>query len=227
LLAFGICVGPTDSYERVCRPSLPAGALVEERRHQLSIFSAYNSILDAVTPRDDLEGVVLLHDDVELGPRFAGDVRSALALGAGVVGAAGALRPTSISWWKAETRGFVQEGATAQDFGGGCHRVDTVDGLVMVLSMECARSVRFDDHRYRGFHGYDADFCYRARAAGFTVMVNPLDLIHHTNSPSRDFLEFRRADLTWRRKWGLIDTRELLAETAKLTIRQMQRAVQR
>ena len=223
MITYGVCIGPSDSYEWVCRPSLPSAAIVSERRQQSSIFQAYNSILEELTALSNLEAVVLLHDDVELGPRFEDDVRGALTTGAGVIGAIGSLHPPSIEWWKGETRGRVIETRRSLDYGGGAHDVDTVDGFVMVLSPDCARTVRFDERTYRGFHGYDIDYCYEAKRAGFRVVVAPLDCVHHSKG-SPYGIAYRQADLAWQRKWHRVPPHLLAVKRAKLALAQARRS---
>ena len=218
MFAYGVCIGPSDSYERICRPSLPLAAVVSERRQQSSIFIAYNSILKEVTASSSLEAVVLLHDDVELGPAFEQDVRS---------------RPHDRSWSHRDDRlsppsvdrlvagrdaGRAAETVRLFDHGGGTHDVDTVDGFIMVLSPDCARSVQFDEHTYFGFHAYDIDYCYEARRAGYRVVVAPLDVVHHTKGTLGDVIAYRQADLAWQRKWHLVPPYLLAVRRAKLNL---------
>jgi GT2 family glycosyltransferase len=56
--------------------------------------------------------------------------------------------------------------------------VDTVDGLLLVLSPWAVRNLRFDESLGR-FHGYDLDFCLQARAAGRKVVTADLKIVHH------------------------------------------------
>jgi 2-polyprenyl-3-methyl-5-hydroxy-6-metoxy-1,4-benzoquinol methylase len=223
MITYGVCIGPSDSYEWVCRPSLPSAAVVSERRQQSSIFQAYNSILEELTALSNLEAVVLVHDDVELGPRFEDGVRAALTTGAGVIGAIGSLYPPSIAWWKGETRGRAVETRRVFDSGGGTHDVETVDGFVMVLSPDCARRVRFDERTYPGFHGYDIDYCYEAKRAGFRVVVAPLDCVHHSKG-SPYGIAYRQADLAWQRKWHRVPPYLLAVRRAKLALAQARRS---
>lgn len=196
-------MGPRGSFGDVCRPSIPAGSILLTRTDQASIFSAYNSILDEALEVPNLEAVALIHDDVEVRPNFEANVRSALATGAGVIGAIGSVGAPSIAWWDGEKRGWVRDATLGElDFGAGVHSVDTVDGMALVISALCAQAVRFDARRYRGFHGYDSDFCFEARKAGFRVIAAPLDLVHHSKAKLGDEIAYRRADLTWQRKWG-------------------------
>jgi GT2 family glycosyltransferase len=104
------------------------------------------------------------------------------------------------------------------DFGGGTHDVDTVDGFAMVISPSCARIIRFDEYTYRGFHGYDIDYCYEAKRAGFRVVVAPLDLVHHTKGTLGDVTAYRQADLAWQRKWRRVPSYLLAVRRAKLAL---------
>lgn len=204
MIVYGVCIGPTEKYETICKPSLPTRAIILERRDFCSIFSAYNSIMEEAVGIIDLEALVLLHDDVAIGANFERDLRAALATGADVVGAVGAVGPRSIAWWKGEPRGRAVEVERVFDYGGGTHLVDTVDGLLLALTADLVKSTRFDDQTFSGFHGYDIDFCTTARSQGRKVVVAPLDLVHHTKANRGDINAWRRADLLWRRKWGYV-----------------------
>ncbi len=226
MIAYGICIGPSQNYETICRPSLPPGAFVRERRNQASIFSAYNSILDEVLAAEpEVEAVVLVHDDVALGAQFESEVRVALETGAGIVGSIGAIRPPSIAWWEGAARGRVVESGKTIDYGAGTYEVDTVDGLVMVLARACAMKIRFDSRTYHGFHGYDADYCYEAKRAGFRVIVAPLTLVHHTKASRGDPIAWRAADLAWQRKWGITSRPTLTLRYARLTAYRLRHAM--
>ena len=138
MLVYGVCIGPSETYDRVCKPSLPEGSVVLERHQQSSIFVAYNAILDDFMGLVGAEALVLLHDDVEIRPAFERQVRAALDSGASIIGAIGSLHPRSIAWWEGDQRGCVVEPYRRFDYGGGLHEVDTIDGLIMVLSHRCA-----------------------------------------------------------------------------------------
>lgn len=214
MILYGVCVGPSDNWTAVCRPSLPAGATVITRTGQRSIFEAYNSILDEAANFDGVEAVALIHDDLEVGSRFEDDVRRALTPGVGVAGTFGSSGARTIAWWvrSDDIRGYCKQPGRVRDYGGGVHDVDVVDGQAMVLSPDCARKVRFDARRFRGFHGYDSDFCREAKAGGFRVVVAPLDCVHHAKplwAGTTMELTWRRADLAWRRKWRTVSRRRL------------------
>jgi GT2 family glycosyltransferase len=83
------------------------------------------------------------------------------------------------------------------------HDVDAVDGLLLVLSPWAVRNLRFDEDRFTGFHGYDADICFQARAAGKRVVVDEIAVVHHTKGGYGDLDAYRRCDQAFRAKWGL------------------------
>jgi GT2 family glycosyltransferase len=153
--------------------------------------------------RDDLEALVLLHEDTEIvDPAFCARVREALAdPRVGVAGAVGANEVRSLSWWEGPRFGRVVEPRWRLDYGGGRHDVQAVDGLLLVLSPWTVRNLRFDETAYAGFHGYDVDLCFQIRAAGRRVIVDELDVVHHTRGGFGDKDAFLAADRVWRRKW--------------------------
>ena len=212
MIAYAACVGSPEKFQTICLPGLQRVVqpddLVIEAEHERSIFSAYNEVLDAVRDRDDLEALVLLHEDTEVtDPRFASLVRRHVADDdVAVVGTVGARGITGLSWWEGDCYGRVLETRGVIDFGGGTHDVETVDGLVMALSPWAVRNLRFDDAAYEGFDAYDADFCAQVRAAGKRVVVTELPVVHrHTRvgstRASSDGGSFERNERVFREKW--------------------------
>jgi 2-polyprenyl-3-methyl-5-hydroxy-6-metoxy-1,4-benzoquinol methylase len=76
-----------------------------------------------------------------------------------------------------------------------------IDGLIMVLSPRAVQQLRFDEQTFTGFHGYDADICFQARRAGMRVVVDDLEVIHHTKGGYGDPAAFLAADRAFRAKW--------------------------
>jgi len=209
MIAFAICVGTPETFERYARPCLarhgePDSPLAEIETD--SICGGYNEALDAFAGSTDLEALVLLHEDVQIeDPAFCAKVRARLRdESIAVIGAIGASGVRSLCWWEGEMRGRVRETRGFIDHGGGCRDVDAVDGLLMVLSPWAVRSLRFDADRLGGFHGYDVDLCFQARAAGRRVVVDDLIVFHHTRGGVGDGDGFWRADATLRRKWAAL-----------------------
>ena len=161
-----------------------------------SLQRSYNLILDTLSERDDLDAVVLLHQDAEITDRdFCAKLREALGdPDVGVVGCVGAVGVRSIAWWEGSVTwaSFVHR---YEELGGGelpsfswngddmpayarTGEVDTVDGFVLALSPWAARNVRFDES-LGPLHGYDFDFCLQVRAAGRKVVTTDFKVIHH------------------------------------------------
>ncbi|MDA8263130.1 MAG: glycosyltransferase [Actinomycetota bacterium] len=206
MFAFGVCIGNDPKYERCARPGLERtvlpGDLVVELRHQFSIHAAYNKVLEAARDLSGLQAVVLLHEDLEIADdRFRDKV--ALAFEdpeVGVLGAVGAVNVTSLAWWEGSLRGALAESRLRVEGDRPKGEVETVDGSLLCLSPWVARNLRFDE-TYAGFHGYDADLCFSARAAGKKVLVEELKLFHHTKGGYGDLVSFARNDELFRRKW--------------------------
>ena len=161
-----------------------------------SLFRSYNLILDTIAKRDDVEALVLVHQDAEItDPDFCVKLRRALKdPKVGVIGCVGAVGVRSIAWWEGSVTwaSFVHR---YRELGGGdlpafawnggempayarTGEVDTVDGFVLVLSPWTIGNVRFDESLGL-IHGYDFDFCLQVRAAGRKVVTEDFKVIHH------------------------------------------------
>ena len=160
------------------------------------IASSYNAVLDRFADRDDLEALVLLHQDTEIvDADFCHSARTALEdPDVGVAGCVGAIGVRSIAWWE----GSVTLSSFAnryEEHGGGdlpgfswdwgeappyaqVGEVDTVDGFLLVLPPWTVRNIRFDEELSH-FHGYDFDFCLQVREAGRKVVTADLHALHH------------------------------------------------
>jgi Glycosyltransferase like family len=212
MIAFAACIGSEEKFRRCAQPGLrltcETDSPVAEVTTDSSIFSAYNEVLDAFADAPDLEALVLLHEDLEIvDSDFCGKVRRRLAdPSVAILGVIGARGVTSLAWWEGEGRGRCLETRGLVDFGGGFHDVDTVDGLLMVLSPWAVRNLRFDEEGFSGFHGYDADLCFQARAAGKRVVVDEIAVIHHTKGGYGNLEAYAACDRAFREKWGLTPT---------------------
>ena len=161
-----------------------------------SIFRNYNLIVDQVKDRDDVEALVLIHQDAEIqDPEFLPKVRAALAdPDVAIVGCAGAVDVRSIAWWEGSIT-WASFTHRYDELGGGeipafswlteslppyarLGEVDSIDGFVMALSPWAMRNLRFDESLGR-IHGYDFDVCMQARTAGKKVVTADLQVVHH------------------------------------------------
>jgi hypothetical protein len=161
-----------------------------------SIFRNYNLIIDQVKDRDDVEALVLIHQDAEIqDPEFLEKVRTALAdPDVAIVGCAGAVDVRSIAWWEGSIT-WASFTHRYDELGGGeipafswvteslppyAHlgEVDSIDGFVMALSPWAMQNLRFDESLGR-IHGYDFDICMQAKAVGKKVVAADFRAIHH------------------------------------------------
>jgi Glycosyltransferase like family len=197
MIAFGSSITMPEIYERCAAPGIRRAAerdsVVFAHAAAGSISRSYNLILDEATALEDLEAVVLVHQDAEIAdPELATLIRSTLQdPDVGVVGCVGARGVSSMAWWEGE---IVQGPAVFRygELGGGelpvagwrgvrgtaPGEVDTVAGFCLVLSPWVVRSIRFDESLGLE-HGYDFDLCRQVRAAGRKVIVANLDVVHH------------------------------------------------
>jgi hypothetical protein len=203
MIAFGCPVTRPEDYERFAAPGIErvreGDSAVYANSSAGSIFRAYNLLLDLAAAHEDLEALVLLHQDVEIADDgFCAKVREALAdPEVAVVGCVGALDARSMAWWEGSVT-WASFTHRYYEHGGGelpafamrpdvaplppyarTGEVDTVDGFIMVLSPWAVRSLRFDEGLGQGLHGYDFDLCRQARAAGHKVLTADLKVVHH------------------------------------------------
>ena len=198
MIAFASAITEGDTYERFAGPGI---ARVAEPDSEIlaygsagSIFRNYNMFLDMVRDREDLEALVLVHQDAEIvDPDFCSKVRHGLSdPDVAVVGCAGAIGVRSIAWWEGAVT-WSSFSHRYEEEGGGeipaltwdevpsyarLGEVDTIDGFVMALSPWAVRNLRFDENLGQ-IHGYDFDFCLQARAAGRKIVTEDLRVIHH------------------------------------------------
>ena len=200
MIAFGSPITDEPAYRRYAEPGIRRAAepdsLILPTATAGSLFKTYNLILDSVADREDLEALVLVHQDAELvDPDVCSKLRAALSdPDVGVVGCVGAVGVRSIAWWS----GSVTWGSFIHryyELGGGdlpafawdeenlpayarTGEVDTVDGFVLGLSPWTVRNIRFDES-LGTLHGYDFDLCLQVREAGRKIVTTNFKAIHH------------------------------------------------
>jgi hypothetical protein len=200
MIVFAASITDPALYEQAAAPGI---ALAREPDSEVianaaagSIFRSYNLILDTVSDREDLEALVLLHQDSELASAdFCSTLRETLRdPDVGVVGCVGAVGVRSIAWWEGSVT-WASFTHRYGELGGGelpalswekeglpafaqTGEVDTVDGFVLALSPWVVRNVRFDESLGL-LHGYDYDFCKQVRAAGKKVVTADFNVVHH------------------------------------------------
>jgi hypothetical protein len=200
LIAFGCPITSPEEHALCAEPGLRLAAepdsMVLAEQATGSIFESYNHLLDKTASLPGLEAVVLLHQDTEIVDEdFCKKVRGALQdPGVGVVGCVGAIGVRSIAWWEGSVTlaSFIHR---YQEHGGGdlpafswswseappyarIGEVDTLDGFLLAIAPDVARSIRFDTSLGQ-LHGYDLDYCLQVREAGKRVMTADFRAIHH------------------------------------------------
>jgi hypothetical protein len=223
MIAFGCPITRPEVYrlnaERGIRRVAESDSEVFALPSQGSLFHNLNLLLARAAPREDLEALVLVHQDAELiDPDFCARLRRALAdPQVGVVGCVGAIGVRSIAWWE----GSVAQASFVHRFaehGGGdlpafswdwetappyarVGEVDTVDGFVLALSPWVVRHIGFDESLGR-FHGYDFDLCLAVRAAGRKVVTADFRAVHrHALQPFDDPEPWIAAHIAIAEKW--------------------------
>jgi GT2 family glycosyltransferase len=215
VIAFGCATTNGEEYRAYAGPTIERLAerdsLVMRCHGFDSIQEPYNRMLAEAAAEEDLEAVVLLHQDVAVDDDlFLARIRALLAASEeiAVIGSAGALGVGArLAWWEGSCRGgtespvMVPDGNT-ETYSHGNFEVEAVDGMLLALSAWAARELRFD----RGLgplDGYDIDICLQARARGRRVVVGDFRVAHYAR---RDFLDHRRwvdAAVALQRKWAL------------------------
>ena len=196
MIAFGAAMTDPEAFRRYARAGIARVAEPDSESYAIAavgtICRSYNLVLDRAARSEELEALVLLHQEVEIAdPGFCAKIRRAFEdPDVAVVGVAGATGVRSIAWWEGEIScGRVTQ--RYQEFGGGelpafsfkerrpaPAEVEMVDGFLMALSPWAVRNLRFDESLWLG-HGYDLEFCLRARKAGRRVVTADLQVVHH------------------------------------------------
>jgi hypothetical protein len=207
MLAFAACVGTPAKLAAYAAPGLrrvmEPDSVFAELATDRSIHEAYNEALDHFACVAGLEALVLVHEDTELlDADFCARARAALRdPSVAIAGAVGASGVASLRWWEATIAGRAAEPRGVVAGAPAPCEVDCVDGLLMVLSPWAVANLRCDTDRFTGFHAYDADLCFAARAAGRRVIVGDFNVFHHTKGGYGDEAAFAATDAAFREKW--------------------------
>lgn len=217
MIVYGSCVGSDEQYLKYCLPGIRSSCgednedrcvlRVGEPGKNTSIFGPYNELLQKARETLNVEALVLLHTDVELQDYlFEAKVRAAMSMqDVGIVGAIGGMG-SGCAWWEGRRNGSARDIPSGLlDFGFDKIDVNTVDGLLLILSPWAIANLSFDEEMCPGFHGYDTDICRQARVSSKRVIVQPFNLMHHTaGGYGGGYESFQRADAAFRKKWGVL-----------------------
>ncbi|WP_330316304.1 glycosyltransferase [Streptomyces platensis] len=210
MIGYGVCVGPSDLFDRICRPGIERvrapGSPLFTMRNQRSLFEAYNAMFDQAAANSEVTGLVMLHDDVELRKNpvdVAGEVFQDESVA--MLGSIGGSDTVSLAWWneKPTRRGRIIDYASVHDYGGDQHDVHAVDDVILCVNRWVIENVRFPVGRYRGFEGLGVILASMVRAAGKRVVVQDLqDVMHHNAGRGFNGLQdWRYNELRWQRQF--------------------------
>ena len=197
MIAFGCSVISPDTYDRFAKPGIERvrepGSEVLVHAAASSVARGCNLLFDHAARLDDLEALVVVHQDVEIVDQgVCAKLRRAFAdPDVGVVGCVGAVGVRDLAWWDG-TLTWTSSRYCYGELGGGealwprepgntprkPGEVDSVYGVLMAFSPWVVRNLRFDES-FGLLHGYDFDICARAREAGRKILAADIDVKHH------------------------------------------------
>jgi glycosyl transferase family 2 len=223
VIAFGSAVTKPEVYRRCAQPGIERAAEPDSEIFDFasigSLQASYNAVIDEAATREDLEALVLVHQDAEIvDADFCAKIREVLRdPDVGIIGCVGAIGVRSIAWWEGSVTlaSFIHR---YDEHGGGdlpafswawdeappyarLGEVDTLDGFLLVLSPWAVQNIRFDES-LGSLHGYDFDYCLQVRAAGRKVMTADVRAIHnHALVPFSDPHNWIAAHIMVAEKW--------------------------
>lgn len=202
MIVFGCAVTEPEIFERCAGPGIELAREPDSEVVVLastgSLFRNYNILLDRVRALEEVEALVLLHQDTEIVDLdFCDKVREALSHPeTALVGCVGSVGARSIAWWEGSvTWASFTHRYPEHEFGGGdfpgftwdfenrpayaqTGEVDALDGFLLALSPWAVQHLEADESLGK-FHGYDFDLCMQARVAGKKLRTADLRVIHH------------------------------------------------
>ena len=190
------------TYNRVLAPTFqdvikPDNALILEEGEDRSIFKKYNDALGLLAISDE-DVVVFLHDDISICDVYFEKKIEMYFEYRKKVGIAGVIGTNSFSagggWWLTDrnnnTRGRIIQGF---DYGaehvmeeqGGMDDSElvSVDGCILFMRGQVAKTYRFDEETYSGYHFYDVDSCFELLQMGWDVGIIDVAVKHESEGP--------------------------------------------
>jgi GT2 family glycosyltransferase len=186
----------TDDTREILQQSLGSGRLLalEENR---GVAGAVQAALASVPAATDADYLLITHDDSAMDPDCVTRLVEA-AIGIKGVEDVGVVGPKVVDWF--EPRLLREVGRSTDRFGhpytplqdgeidqGQFDRVLEVmyvSSCAMLVSRECLQRAGAPDERFTSHHE-DLDFCWRARLAGFRVLMTPQGRARHMAASSR------------------------------------------
>lgn len=211
MIAFATAVSDRSEYEEIALRGIERVAepdsLVLSRVGYESVQRPYNEMMDAAASRSDLEGLILLHQDLELlDGRLLASVRQQFRKpDVGLLGVLGA-RLSRLHTWLAPDRPFGYAigpnppKLKNPHISSGPQEVDIIDGALIAVAPWVVRTIRFDERLANHFHGYDIEFSRRVVAHGGKVICEDIPCHHHTTLTA-DYDLQQRAGIKLAKGW--------------------------
>lgn len=224
MVAIGSAITEPGKYEKYAVPGIE---LCKEPDTEVfsfassgTLFRSYNLMLEQAAKRDDIEFLILIHQDAQItDPDFIQKIRDEFKdPDVGLVGCAGAVGVRSIAWWEGAVT-WASFTHKYDELGGGeipaltwlatntpsyakLGEVDMIDGFVIAFSPWAIQNLRFDEITGGALHGYDFDISHQARAAGKKVVTADLKVIHHHSIELiSDLDNWVNAHIAFSKKW--------------------------
>jgi hypothetical protein len=169
------------------------------RKEIPSIFIKYNNLLESVRNKlDENDVVVFLHDDIEIRDQYFEkklELYFKYKTNVGIAGVIGTTEFTdSCGWWLTDrminTRGRIIQGMNdgsehimAENGGMDEHGIVSVDGCILFMPSKIAKTFKFDESTYSGFHFYDVDTCFTLLEKGYDIGIIDVLVKHQSEGP--------------------------------------------
>lgn len=206
MIAVVVCIGNESTYKSVALTSIAKQSYDEieviELRRQTSIHDAYNSALQELRVQQ-CDAAVFMHEDVEfLQDNALHSITTSLTLDpdVAIIGPVGATNVRSLAWWEGTIHGRVSDPFVTIDTQDPFQEVDSLDGMLLGLSGWAIENLSFDS-QYGGFHGYDAEICFQARAKSKKVKAANIPVFHKTKGGYGDSKAWQKAADYFQKKW--------------------------
>jgi GT2 family glycosyltransferase len=144
------------------------------------------------------EYLIFCHDDIEFAMDDASEALRHVFNFSDVFGVLGTRRaiganfmragiPHLLGLWIQKDQAGLYELYISAIEGVLMYGAQSLDGLLIGCHRSVAFNLKWDEEAFPGWHGYDADFSYRAFRAGFNIAVSAsIPLVHTTNGTFAD-----------------------------------------
>lgn len=164
----------------------------------LNIFQKYNRALNNMNIGDN-DVIVFLHDDIDIRDEWFEqkikmffEYRKKVAI-AGVIGTNEFNKEGG--WWHTDrltkTRGRIiqgfendtRENVMSEQAGIDDTNIISIDGCILFIRGSVAKSYRFDEGTYDGYHFYDVDCCFTLLEQGWDIGIIDVLVKHASEGP--------------------------------------------